>query len=106
MPPASVAWLAGHGQAAAIRLPPDDPQGARREVPVIIDRVLRTGEGKILRQLRRIADQVNSIEEDFAPLSDAELRAMTGHFRHPLDTRQTLHHPLPTPLPPLPHPPR
>jgi preprotein translocase subunit SecA len=50
-------------------------------VPVIIDRVLRTGEGKTLRQLKRIADQVNSIEEDFSALSDAELRAMTDEFR-------------------------
>jgi preprotein translocase subunit SecA len=50
-------------------------------VPVIIDRVLRTGEGKTLRQLRRIADQVNSIEEDFTAHSDAELRAMTDEFR-------------------------
>jgi preprotein translocase subunit SecA len=53
-------------------------------VPVIIDRVLRTGEGKILRQLKRIAEQVNSIEEDFAPLSDQELRAMTPQFRERL----------------------
>jgi len=50
-------------------------------VPAIIDSVLRAGEGKILRRLRRIADQVNSIEEDFAALSDAELRTMTGEFR-------------------------
>jgi hypothetical protein len=61
----------------------NDPRGARREVPVIIDKVLRTGEGKTLRQLRRIADQVNSIEEDFTALSDAELRAMTDEFRCP-----------------------
>ena len=53
-------------------------------MPVIIDRVLRTGEGKILRQLKRIAVQVNSIEEDFAPLSDAELRALTPQFRERL----------------------
>jgi preprotein translocase subunit SecA len=39
------------------------------------------GEGKVLRQLKRIADQVNSVEEDFTALSDAELRAMTGEFR-------------------------
>ena len=64
-------------------------------MPVIIDRVLRTGEGKILRQLRRIADQVNSIEEDFAPLSDAELRAMTGHFRERLANGETLDDLLP-----------
>jgi preprotein translocase subunit SecA len=50
-------------------------------VPVIIDRVLRTGEGKILRKLARIADQVNSIEEDFEKLTDAELRGLTDEFR-------------------------
>jgi preprotein translocase subunit SecA len=50
-------------------------------VPAIIDSVLRAGEGKILRKLKRIADQVNSIEEDFTALSDAELRAMTDEFR-------------------------
>jgi preprotein translocase subunit SecA len=50
-------------------------------VPVIIDSVLRAGEGKTLRRLKRIADQVNSIEEEFAALSDAELRAMTDEFR-------------------------
>jgi preprotein translocase subunit SecA len=50
-------------------------------VPSIIDSVLRAGEGKILRKLKRIADQVNSIEEHFTNLSDAELRAMTDEFR-------------------------
>jgi preprotein translocase subunit SecA len=64
-------------------------------VPVIIDRVLRTGEGKILRQLKRIADQVNLIEEDFAPLSDAELRAMTDQFRERLAAGETLDDLLP-----------
>jgi preprotein translocase subunit SecA len=51
-------------------------------VPAIIDKVLRLGEGKIMRKLKRIADQVNLIEEDFAALSDGELRAMTAQFRH------------------------
>src|SRR5207244_5142422 len=60
---------------------PDKPQGARREVPAIIDEVLRAGEGKILRKLRRIADQINSIEEDFIALSDAELRALTDQYK-------------------------
>ncbi len=50
-------------------------------MPVIIDKVLRAGEGKILRNLKRIAGQVNSIEDDFAKLSDSELRALTGEFR-------------------------
>src|SRR5437660_9303717 len=60
---------------------PDDPRGARQQVPAIIDSVLRAGEGKTLRKLKRIADQVNSIEEDIKALSDAELRAMTDEFR-------------------------
>jgi preprotein translocase subunit SecA len=50
-------------------------------VPAIIDSVLRAGEGKTLRKLKRIADQVNSIEEDMAALSDAELRELTDEFK-------------------------
>jgi preprotein translocase subunit SecA len=50
-------------------------------VPVIFDKVMRAGEGKLLRKLGRIAEQVNSIEEDFEKHSDAELRAMTDEFR-------------------------
>ncbi len=50
-------------------------------MPAIIDKVLRAGEGKILRKLQRIAQQVNSIEEDYEALSDAELRALTTEFK-------------------------
>jgi preprotein translocase subunit SecA len=64
-------------------------------VPVIIDSVLRAGEGKTLRKLKRIADQVNSIEEDFAALSDAELRALTDEFRQRLADGETLDDLLP-----------
>jgi preprotein translocase subunit SecA len=59
-------------------------------VPVIIDSVLRAGEGKTLRKLKRIAEQVNSIEEDFAALSDAELRGMTDEFRQRLADGEAL----------------
>jgi preprotein translocase subunit SecA len=64
-------------------------------VPAIIDSVLRAGEGKTLRRLKRIAEQVNSIEEDFAALSDAELRAMTEEFRQRLADGETLDDLLP-----------
>ncbi|MEV3977700.1 preprotein translocase subunit SecA [Nonomuraea sp. NPDC049758] len=47
----------------------------------ILDKILRAGEGKTLRKLKRIADQVNSIEDDFTSLSDAELRALTDEFK-------------------------
>src|ERR1700677_1166353 len=71
----------GPNRGAPVPARSDDPQGARREVPVVIDKVLRAGEGRILRRLKRIADQVNSIEEDFSSLSDAELRALTQQFK-------------------------
>lgn len=47
----------------------------------VLSKLMRAGEGKILRKLHRIADQVNSIEEDFADLSDAELRALTDEYK-------------------------
>lgn len=47
----------------------------------VFNKLMRAGEGKILRKLHRIADQVNSIEEDFANLSDAELRALTDEYK-------------------------
>jgi preprotein translocase subunit SecA len=50
-------------------------------VPAIIDSVLRAGEGKTLRKLKRIADQCNSIEDDIKALSDAELRALTEEYK-------------------------
>src|SRR5262245_49169256 len=51
------------------------------KVPAILDKILRAGEGKTLRKLKRIAEQVNSIEEDFQSLSDAELRALTDDYK-------------------------
>ncbi|MFI6293006.1 preprotein translocase subunit SecA [Nonomuraea sp. NPDC050790] len=47
----------------------------------ILDKILRAGEGKTLRKLKRIADQVNSIEDDFRSMSDAELRALTDEYK-------------------------
>jgi preprotein translocase subunit SecA len=50
-------------------------------VPVIIDKILRIGEGKILRQLEGVARAVNAIEDDFVAMSDAELRGMTDELK-------------------------
>ncbi len=50
-------------------------------MPVIIDKLLRIGEGKTLRQLEAVAKAVNAIEDDFVTMSDAELQAMTGEFK-------------------------
>ncbi|GAB3962389.1 preprotein translocase subunit SecA [Actinoallomurus acanthiterrae] len=64
-------------------------------MPVVIDKILRAGEGKVLRKLKRIADQVNSIEEDFVDMSDAELRALTETYKERLADGETLDDLLP-----------
>src|SRR4051794_13524495 len=51
---------------------PSQARPARRPTPVsVLSKIMRAGEGKILRKLHRIADQVSSIEEAFVDLSDA-----------------------------------
>ena len=45
------------------------------------ERLLRMGEGRILRQLQQTAKAVNLLEEDFATLSDEELRHETDDLR-------------------------
>ncbi|MGH3257097.1 MAG: preprotein translocase subunit SecA [Streptosporangiaceae bacterium] len=64
-------------------------------MPPIIDTVLKAGEGRILRKLKRISEQVNSIEEDFIAMSDAELRGMTAEFRQRLADGEELDDLLP-----------
>ncbi|MDP3892977.1 preprotein translocase subunit SecA [Nocardioides sp.] len=59
-------------------------------MPAIIDRLLRIGEGKILRQLEVVAKAVNAIEDDFVAMSDDELRAMTVEFKERLAQGETL----------------
>ncbi len=53
-------------------------------MPAILDKLLRIGEGKILRQLEGISKAVNAIEDDFVAMSDEELRGMTAEFRERL----------------------
>ncbi|WP_007512788.1 preprotein translocase subunit SecA [Pseudofrankia saprophytica] len=63
---------------------------------MVLDKILRAGEGRILRKLHAIAEQVNLIEDDFVGLSDAELRGMTDEFRQRLaDDEETLDSLLP-----------
>jgi preprotein translocase subunit SecA len=57
---------------------------------VVLERILRAGEGKILRKLQSIAQQVNAVEEDFVAMSDDELRHMTVEFRERLEEGETL----------------
>jgi len=59
-------------------------------VPAILDKILRIGEGKILRELEAIAKAVNAIEDEFVKMSDSELQAMTAEFKERLEGGESL----------------
>ncbi|MGY2006593.1 preprotein translocase subunit SecA [Nocardia gipuzkoensis] len=46
-----------------------------------LTRLLRIGEGRIVKRLSHFADQVLALESEYEDLSDAELRAKTDEFR-------------------------
>ncbi len=47
----------------------------------VVDKILRIGEGKILRNLERIKDKTNAFEPAIKALSDSELSAKTEEFK-------------------------
>ncbi len=59
-------------------------------MPVIIDKLLRIGEGKIVRRLETVAKAVNAIEDDFVAMSDEELQAMTVELRERHEAGESL----------------
>jgi len=50
-------------------------------VSKVLDKILRAGEGRALKQLEKLVDLVNAQEPRFASMSDQELRAMTDQFK-------------------------
>jgi preprotein translocase subunit SecA len=47
----------------------------------VLSKLLRLGEGRMVKRLRGVADYVNTLSDDVEKLSDAELRAKTDEFR-------------------------
>ena len=47
----------------------------------MLSKLLRLGEGRMVKRLRGVADYVNTLSDDVEKLSDAELRAKTDEFR-------------------------
>src|SRR5690606_1485475 len=58
-------------------------------------KVLRVGEGRIVRRLKAYAEAVNELEDAFSELSDDELRAETIEFRGRYANGETLDDLLP-----------
>ncbi|RLK61080.1 preprotein translocase subunit SecA [Actinokineospora cianjurensis] len=48
---------------------------------MVLSRILRAGEGKMLKRLRNIAAHINSLEDEVVALSDEELRGKTAEFQ-------------------------
>ena len=61
----------------------------------IVDRILRIGEGRTLKKLDAIADQVESLAGEFSEFSDAELRDMTDELKERYQDGETLDSLLP-----------
>ncbi|QWC84059.1 preprotein translocase subunit SecA [Nocardioidaceae bacterium] len=58
-------------------------------MPSILDRVLRVGEGKILKQLDKVANLVEAIADEYSDMTDEQLQACTQEFRDRLEAGET-----------------
>jgi preprotein translocase subunit SecA len=47
----------------------------------VFEKILRAGEGRMIRRLSAIADAVNSIEDNYVDLTDAELAELTDQYK-------------------------
>src|SRR5699024_4980448 len=55
-----------------------------------LSRLLRVGEGRTVKRLNKIAQDVLDLEDEYAALSDGELKAKTGEFKTRLAEGETL----------------
>ncbi|WP_185174430.1 preprotein translocase subunit SecA [Rothia nasimurium] len=56
----------------------------------LLEKLLRSGDQKVLKQLRAYTEAVNSLEDSFVAMSDAELRAETDAFRKRVEDGESL----------------
>ncbi|HLS24721.1 MAG TPA: preprotein translocase subunit SecA [Beutenbergiaceae bacterium] len=56
----------------------------------ILHKILRMGEGKVLKTLRALTDQVNALEDSVTDMTDAELRAETDRFKEQVADGESL----------------
>ncbi|RBP66149.1 protein translocase subunit secA [Brevibacterium sanguinis] len=60
-----------------------------------LEKLLRTGEGRTLKKLRRYTDAINQLSEEFSAMTDAELREETDRFKKRYEDGETLDSLLP-----------
>jgi len=61
----------------------------------VLSKLLRLGEGRMVKRLRGVADYVNTLSADIEKLSDAELRGKTDEFKKRIDNGESLDDILP-----------
>ncbi|OBA69607.1 preprotein translocase subunit SecA [Gordonia sp. 852002-10350_SCH5691597] len=61
----------------------------------MLNKLLRVGEGRMVKRLDAIASHVEALEDEIASLSDDELRAKTGEFKDRIAKGETLDEVLP-----------
>ena len=61
----------------------------------VLERALRVGEGRLLRKLKHLSEAVNHLEDDFAQLTDDELRNETAELRERYSRGESLDDLLP-----------
>jgi preprotein translocase subunit SecA len=61
----------------------------------LVDKILRAGEGKAVKQLEKIAQQVNSFETQVTSLDDDALRSKTQAFKLRYENGESLDSLLP-----------
>ncbi|HQX36293.1 MAG TPA: preprotein translocase subunit SecA, partial [Microbacteriaceae bacterium] len=55
-----------------------------------LEKLLRAGEGRVIKRLQGVAKSVNALEDEYARLSDDELRGETAEFRERFEAGETL----------------
>ncbi|MFF2488859.1 preprotein translocase subunit SecA [Microbacterium sp. NPDC058062] len=60
-----------------------------------LEKLLRAGEGRILRRLQQVVKAVGALEEDYEHLTDEELRGETAELRARYQAGETLDHLMP-----------
>jgi preprotein translocase subunit SecA len=61
----------------------------------VLSKLLRLGEGRVVKRLKKVADYVNTLSDDVEKLTDAELRAKTDEFKKRLEEGEHLDDLLP-----------
>ena len=55
----------------------------------MLSKLLRLGEGRMVKRLKGVADYVNTLSDEVEKLSDAELRAKTDEFKKRVADKNT-----------------